>query len=185
MKKFVAYITERDAGEDVYDKETIIEANNEEEALEKWLAINRWFLKLIGAERTDDKTIPGYAAFAYAKNHLHFKVTMKEGPIMTEKELREKLNILEYDGVVSRAFIHTIGLDDDMRIVDSGKKVICYRNYYYNTGVSEDIQNYIDKGYMECISEGNKEHYWYFKVTELGFAWLSALLGIEVEEYGL
>ena len=181
MKKFVAYIT-GDTMEDVYDKETVIEANDEKEALEKWLAINKWFFKLIGSERTDDKTIPGYASFAYAENHRHMEVTMKEGPIMTEKELREKLNVLEYDGVVSRAFLHAIGLDDDVMIVDGGKKVICYRNYYYNTGVSEDIQNYIDKGYMKCVSEGNKEHYWYFKVTEEGFAWLAALLGIEVEE---
>ena len=100
---------------------------------------------------------------------------------MTKKELNAKLEVLEDNGIVSDAFLHTIGLVNDWNI-GNGRKVKCYRNYYSATRIPPDIQNYIDKGYMECIRKGDKEHFWYFKVTDNGFAWLSKLLGIKVEE---
>ena len=101
---------------------------------------------------------------------------------MTKKELRAKLEVLEDNGIVSQIFLHTIGLDYGKGNVGNGRKIKCYRNYYCDPGVPKTIQSYIDKGYMKCIQEGDKDHFWYFKVTKKGFAWLSGLLGIKVEE---
>ena len=100
---------------------------------------------------------------------------------MTKKEINAKLEVLEDNGIVSNVFLHTIGLDYNFNI-GNGRKVKCYRNYYSAPRILSDIQNYIGKGYMECIRKGDKEHFWYFKVTDNGFAWLSELLGIKVEE---
>jgi hypothetical protein len=102
---------------------------------------------------------------------------------MTKKELEAKLEVLEDNGIVSQIFLHAIGLDYEGGInVGNGKKVKCYRNYSCASSVPKSIQTYIDKGYMECTKKGDRYHYWYFKVTKKGFAWLSGLLGIEVEE---
>lgn len=101
---------------------------------------------------------------------------------MTSKQLRAKLDVLEYSGIVSYSFLHTIGLDDDNGYISNGKKVKCYRNYYSSFWIPLDIQNYIDKGYMEQYTEVNLTQFKFFKVTEKGFAWLSKLLGIKVEE---
>lgn len=102
---------------------------------------------------------------------------------MTKKELEAKLEVLEDNGIVSQIFLHTIGLDYEGGInVGNGKKVKCYRNYFCASSVPKSIQIYIDKGYIECTKEGDGYHYWYFKVTKKGFAWLSGLLGIKVEE---
>ena len=98
---------------------------------------------------------------------------------MTKKELEAKLEVLEDNGIVSYAFLHTIGLDDGEGNVGNGKKVKCYRNYYCAIGVPKDIQSYIEKGYMGREVEGD---YSRFYVTKKGFAWLSKLLGIKVEE---
>lgn len=106
---------------------------------------------------------------------------------MTKKELMAKLEVLEDNGVVSEIFLQTIGLDNldsCWVIVGNRKKVKCLRNYYYDVGVPEIIQSYIDKGYMKRAKEDEDYHddYLCFIVTEEGFAWLSKLLGIKVEE---
>ena len=102
---------------------------------------------------------------------------------MKKKEVEAKLEVLEDNGIVSQIFLHAIGLDDYEGInVGNGKKVKCYRNYFCASSVPKTIQSYIDRGYIECTKKGDKNHFWYFRVTEEGFAWLSGLLGIKVEE---
>lgn len=102
---------------------------------------------------------------------------------MKKNELKAKLEVLKDNGIVSQIFLHAIGLDYEGGInVGNGKKVKCYRNYCCASNVPKTIQTYIDNGYMECTKEGDGYHYWYFKVTKKGFAWLSGLLGIKVEE---
>lgn len=102
---------------------------------------------------------------------------------MTKKELKAKLEVLEDNGIVSQEFLHTIGLDNDEGInVGNGKKVKCYRNNYVACPVPETIRSYISKRYMECTGRDGKYHFYYFRVTKEGFAWLSKLLGIKVEE---
>lgn len=104
---------------------------------------------------------------------------------MTKKELKAKLKVLEDKGIVSWIFLNTLGLgviDSGLVTVGNGKKVKCHTNYYCAYCVPPSIQKYIDKGYMEQITEININNFKVFKVTEKGFAWLSKLLGIKVEE---
>ena len=101
---------------------------------------------------------------------------------MTKKELKAKLEVLEDNGIVSYAFLQTIGLGEGNEIIEKGKKVKCYRNYCSAPCVPLDIQYYIDKGYMEQSTGVNITQFKFFKVTKKGFAWLSGLLGIRVEE---
>lgn len=98
---------------------------------------------------------------------------------MTKEELREKVKVLEDNDIISEIFLSTIGFDYSWRILDNEKKLKCYRNHYYTVGVPKVIQWYIDKGYMKREVEGD---YSRFSVTKKGFAWLSKLIGIKVEE---
>lgn len=98
---------------------------------------------------------------------------------MTKEELREKVKVLEDNDTISEIFLQTIGFDYSWRIFDNGKGLKCYRNHYYTVGVPKILQGYIDKGYMGREIEGD---YSRFYVTKKGFAWLSKLLGIKVEE---
>ena len=98
---------------------------------------------------------------------------------MTKEELRGKIKVLEDNDTISEIFLQTIGFDYSWRIFDNGNKLKCYRNHYYTVGVPKILQGYIDKGYMEREVEGD---YSRFYVTKKGFAWLSKLIGIKVEE---
>ena len=98
---------------------------------------------------------------------------------MTKEELREKVKVLEDNDIISEIFLQTIGFDYSWRILDNEKELKCYRNHYYTVGVPKILQGYIDKGYMDREVEGD---YSRFYVTKKGFAWLSKLLGIKVEE---
>ena len=98
---------------------------------------------------------------------------------MTKEELRAKIKVLEDNDTISEIFLSTIGFDYSWRIFDNGNKLKCYRNHYYTVGVPKILQGYIDKGYMGREVEGD---YSRFYVTQNGFAWLSKLLGIKVEE---
>lgn len=100
---------------------------------------------------------------------------------MTKKELNAKIGVLAKNSIVSYAFLHAIGLENDWNM-GNGKKVECYRNYYLDRGIPKSIQDYIDKGYMRCAHKGSQDDYFCFKVTDKGFEWLSELLGIKVEE---
>ena len=101
---------------------------------------------------------------------------------ITWEELREKVKVLEDNGTVSKIFFQTIGLDDGVGIIIDGKKVECYGNCCYYARVPKIVRSYIDKGYMRRKEEDDIEQYLCFAVTEEGFAWLSKLLGITVEE---
>lgn len=98
---------------------------------------------------------------------------------MTKEELREKVKVLEDNDTISEIFLQTIGFDYSWRNFDNGKELKCYRNHYYTVGVPKILQEYIDKGYMEREVEGECSC---FYVTKKGFAWLSKLIGIKVEE---
>ena len=104
---------------------------------------------------------------------------------MKMKELNAKLKELKDNGIVSRVFLNTIGLDGidgDLATIGNGKKVKCYVNFYCTFCVPPSIQKYIEKGYMVMDQEMSINDLKVFTVTEDGFAWLSKLLGIKVEE---